>query len=244
LFANSPLRNGKKTGDLSFRQRVWREVDPARCGLRPEYFASGFGYRAYAEWALDVPMIFVRRNGEYLDPGNLTFRAFMANGLTGANPTQATLSDWEDHLTTLFPEIRLKRVIEVRGADVGDARMCLALPALWKGVLYADDALDAAAKLVPLPFPELARLSEDAARLGFTARVGKLTVLELCRELVEIAAVGLRAQESCGPDEGRFLDVLREELQRGRTPAEEALALLDGPLHGDATKLIDHWRVA
>ncbi len=127
LFANSPIRDGRKAGALSFRTLVWREVDPLRCGIRPELLAPDFGYASYAAWALDVPMIFVRREHTYLDPHGMTFRRFLADGL---GEQRATLSDWEDHLTTLFPEVRLKRVIEMRGADMGTAAMCLALPAL------------------------------------------------------------------------------------------------------------------
>ena len=133
LFANSPIREGRKTGALSFRTLVWREVDPLRCGIRPEFFAPDFGYAGYADWALDIPMIFVRREHQYLDPRGLSFRRFLTEGLDGQ---RATTSDWEDHLTTLFPEVRLKRVVEMRGADMGTADMCLALPALWKGLLY------------------------------------------------------------------------------------------------------------
>lgn len=241
LFANSPIRDGRKSGFLTFRSQVWREVDPARCGLRREFFADGFGYAAYAEWALDIPMIFLRRDGEYRDPGGLTFRQFMERGLGEA---RATLSDWEDHLTTLFPEIRLKRVIEVRGADVGNPGMCVALPALWKGLLYSADALGAAARLVPLDFDELEALSAEVARVGLAARSGSHSVRDLCRELLALASAGLRTQDHCGPDEGRYLDPLRAVVESGRTAADEALALLEGSLGGDVTRLFDFWRVA
>lgn len=241
LFANSPLRNGQKTGYLTFRAHVWRDVDKARCGLRPEFFAEGFGYRAYTEWALDIPLIFVRRAHAYHDPRGLTFRRFLAEGFEGQPPT---LSDWEDHLTTLFPEIRLKQVIEVRGADMGDAAMCVALPALWKGLFYDRAALEAAAALVPVAPEDLDALTDTIAKHGLAARVGHRNVGELCGELVRLSAHGLRGQSRCGPDEGQYLDVLREELARGRTPAEEALLRLDGEFHGDVEQLISHWRVA
>jgi len=241
LFANSPLREGRKTGALSFRTLVWREVDPLRCGIRPEFFAPGFGYAAYAAWALDIPMIFVRREHTYLDPRGLTFRRFLAEGL---DEQRATLSDWEDHLTTLFPEVRLKRVVEMRGADMGTAAMCLALPALWKGLLYDRAAREAAAALVPLPPDELVALQESVARQGLKARAGGRLVGELCRELVELAAQGLQGQERCGPDEGGFLEPLREILELGLTPAEQALLRLDNELKGDVRRLLEHWRVA
>ena len=241
LFANSPLRAGKKTGYLSFRTQVWRDVDPLRCGLRPEVLAEGFGYAAYAEWALDIPMIFVRRGTDYLDPRGCTFRRFLGEGLDGQ---RATVSDWEDHLTTLFPEVRLKRVVEVRGADVGSAGLCLALPALWKGLLYDRGALESAAALVPLSFAELSELQDAVSRQALSARVRGKRVGELCKELIGLAAQGLGSHHRCGPDESRFLDVLREIVERDCTPAEEALRLLDGELSGDASKLVEHWRIA
>jgi glutamate--cysteine ligase len=241
LFANSPIREGRKTGALSFRTLVWREVDPKRCGIRPEFFAPDFGYAGYANWALDIPMIFVRREHRYLDPRGLSFRRFLAEGLDGE---RATPSDWEDHLTTLFPEVRLKRVVEMRGADMGTAEMCLALPSLWKGLLYDGAALQAAAALVPLTVAELLELQESVAREGLRARAGRRTVAELCRELVELATQGLRGQERCGPDEGGFLHPLREILDRGLTPAEEALIRFEGEFKGDPKKLLEHWRVA
>ena len=136
LFANSPIVDGRPAGWKSFRVAVWDETDPARCGLLPFAFEPAFledPYRRYVEWALDVPMIFLRRGGRYLDPGGRTFRAFLADGLLGE---RATLVDWEDHLTTLFPEVRVKGVVEVRGADACDVEMTMALVALWKGLLY------------------------------------------------------------------------------------------------------------
>jgi glutamate--cysteine ligase len=241
LFANSPLREGKDSGYLSFRSEVWRRVDPLRCGPRPEVFEPGFGYAAYAAWALDVPTIFLRRKGAYVDPGGLTFRQLVDVGYAGE---RVTTSDWEDHLSTLFPEVRLKRVIEVRGADVGTRDMCVALPALWKGLLYDHEALAAAEALVPLAFAERLALHEQVARVALRARVGTHLVLDLCRELVDLAAAGLSRRGRCGTDEVRFLEPLREILADGRCPAEIALARLNGEYAGDATKLLDHWRVA
>ncbi len=241
LFANSPLKEGRKAGALSFRTLVWREVDPLRCGIRPEFFAPDFGYASYAAWALDVPMIFLRRGTQYFDPRGLSFRRFLADGLDGQ---RATPSDWEDHLTTLFPEVRLKRVIEMRGADMGTADMCLALPSLWKGLLYDRAALEAATALVPLSVPELIELQESVAHQGLKARAGGRSVSELCRELVQLAAQGLRGQDRCGPDEGCLLYPLREILERGLTPAEQALLRLDGELKGNVRGLLEDWRVA
>ncbi|MHB8417841.1 MAG: glutamate--cysteine ligase [Myxococcales bacterium] len=241
LFANSPLRDGRESGFLSFRTEVWRQTDPARCGLLQAALREDFGYRAYVEWALDVPMIFVRRGDEYRDPGGRTFRRFLSEGLGGE---RATLTDWEDHLTTLFPEIRLKRVIEVRGADAGTAEMCAALPSLWKGLLYDADALEAAGKLVRAGHAELVALSEDVSRRALAARLGDRPVLDLARELVDIAAGGLHHQQGCGRDEARFLEPLYQIVEDGRCPAEVALAKLHGELGGDPRKLLEHWRIA
>jgi glutamate--cysteine ligase len=241
LFANSPLRDGRECGYLTFRNEVWRQMDPARCGLLEVAFRPDFGYRAYTEWALDVPMIFLRRDSEYRDPGGATFRRFLADGLGGE---RATLSDWEDHLSTLFPEIRLKRVVEVRGADAGSREMCAALPTLWKGLFYDRDALDAADRLLQIPFADRLALSNDVSRLALGAKVAGRSVLELARELVAISAAGLHRQLGCGKDEGKFLEPLRQILEDGRCPAEIALAKLQGEYGGDARKLVEHWRIA
>jgi glutamate--cysteine ligase len=241
LFANSPIVQGKESGYLSFRTQVWREMDPARCGLLEAAYRPNFGYHAYAEWALDVPMIFVRRNGTYRDPRGLTFRGFLAEGLEGE---RASMSDWEDHLTTLFPEVRLKKVIEVRGADGGTYEMCAALPALWKGLLYDRDALAAAEALIDLPFAERVAFQESVAREALAARANGHRALDLCRELVSFAAAGLKRQTSCGADEQPFLDPLRELIEEGRCPAERALQRLHGEYAGDTRRLVDHWRVA
>jgi glutamate--cysteine ligase len=176
-----------------------------------------------------------------VDPGGLTFRQLFEGGF-GGEPL--TVTDWEDHLTTLFPEVRLKRVVEVRGADGGTEAMCVALPTLWKGILYDADALAAAEQLVSLPFIERLALHEQVARRALAAKVGKHSVLDLNRELISLAAAGLARQGRCGPDEVCFLDPLRAIIADGRCPAEIALDRLSGEYAGDAIKLLDHWRVA
>ncbi len=239
LYANSPLVDGKPSGFLSFRAHVWGQCDAARCGPLAAAFRPGFGYRAYAEWALDVPMLFLRRGERYLDARGFTFRRFLAEGLAGE---RATFSDWEDHLTALFPEVRLKRVIEVRGADAGSEAMCAALPALWKGLFYDRDALAAAALLLDLPLLERLALEEDVARRALAARAGKRLVRDLARELLDLSAAGLRRQPG-GAEDARLLEPLREIAAEGLCPAERALQRLDEG-GGDPSVLVEHWRIA
>jgi glutamate--cysteine ligase len=228
LFANAPVVGGREAGWKSFRSAVWEDVDRARSGLLAFAFEPGFeeeAYRRYAEWALDVPMIFLRRQGRYLDTGGHTFRAFLAEGLGGERPT---LDDWEDHLTTLFPDVRVKGVVEVRGADSCDAAMTKALAALWKGILYDGAArAEAAALFAPLDVPSRRALGVAAGREGLEARVpGGATLREVAAELVEIAARGLCRQRCCGEkgeDERVWLEPLRERAASGRSPADDAL---------------------
>jgi glutamate--cysteine ligase len=228
LFANAPVVGGREAGWKSFRAAVWEDVDPARSGLLAFAFEPGFegeAYRRYAEWALDVPMIFLRRGGRYLETGGLTFRAFLAEGLGGERPT---LDDWEDHLTTLFPEVRVKGVVEVRGADSCDAEMTKALAALWKGILYDGAArAEAAALFAPLDIPARRALGVAAGREGLAARLpGGASLREAAAELVEIAARGLCRQRCCGEkgqDERVWLEPLRDRAASGRSPADDAL---------------------
>ncbi|HYG66599.1 MAG TPA: glutamate-cysteine ligase family protein, partial [Anaeromyxobacteraceae bacterium] len=228
LYANSPIVNGRESGWKSYRVAVWDEVDPARSGLLAFAFEPGFRddpYRAYAEWALDVPMIFVRRDGRYLDPGGRTFRAFLAEGLGDA---RATIADWEDHLTTLFPEVRVKSVVEVRATDACDAAMTKALLAFWKGVLYDGEARAAAWDAVrSWSVPERRALMTAAGREGLSARApdGR-SLAEIARTLVRIAAEGLCRQHCCGQrgeDERVWLPVLAERAESGRSPADDAI---------------------
>jgi len=231
LFANSPVVAGRETGWKSFRTAVWEEVDPARSGLLAFAFEPGFEedpYRRYVSWALDVPMIFLRRGGQYLGTGGRTFRQFLADGLSGE---RATLGDWEDHLTTLFPEVRVKGVVEVRGADACDAAMTKALAALWKGVLYDAEARGEALELFGgLDAAARRALTVAAGREGLAARLSDGRALrEAAVELVEIAARGLCRQRCCGQegqDERVWLAPLRERAASGRSPADDALDAL------------------
>ncbi len=231
LYANSPVVAGKPWGGKSYRVQVWEETDPARCGLLPFAFQEGFpadAYRRYAEWALDVPMIFLRRGGEYLETGGATFRSFLSGGLGGE---RATLSDWEDHLSCLFPDVRMKGVVEVRGADACDAPMTKALAALWKGLLYDRQARAAAWEEVRgLSLDQRRELSRAAGRMGLAARMpdGR-SLQEVARALLTAAAEGLCRQRCCGErgdDERVWLRPLEERAESGRSPADDALDAL------------------
>jgi glutamate--cysteine ligase len=231
LFANSPVVDGREVGWQCYRVAVWEEVDPARSGLLAFAFEPDFlerGYRAYVEWALDVPMIFLRRRGEYLAPGGASFRDFMAAGLHGERPT---ILDWEDHLSTLFPEVRVKGVVEVRGADACDPAMTRAFLALWKGLLYDQQARDWAWDAVKrFDVPARRALMIGAGREGLRARTpdGR-TLAALANTLIDAAEGGLCRQNACGQlgeDERKFLAPLRARAESGRSPADDALEVL------------------
>jgi glutamate--cysteine ligase len=214
LFANSPLAEGRDTGYASYRARAWLDTDPDRCGLLPFAFERGRLFQRYAEWALDVPMFFVYRHA-YVPAGGMTFRRFLREGFEG---DRATLADWELHLSTLFPEVRLKHYLEMRGADSGPRPMVLALPALWKGLLYDDEACAQAERLThSMTFAERLALRDAVPRAGLSAVVGSHPVRELARELVGIARTGLTR---VAPDEVPYLAPLEEVVATGRTPAD------------------------
>jgi glutamate--cysteine ligase len=243
LFANSSLYLGKPSGFISRRVHIWRHVDPDRCGVLPFVFEPGFGYERYVEWALDVPMFFVLRDGRYLPGEGRTFRRFL---LEGHAEGPATLQDWNLHLTTLFPEVRLKQFLEVRGADAVPPELICALPALWKGLFYDDQARDAAFRLVAdWTFPEREAALEAVARRGLQAEVAGRPVLPLARELVAIARTGLVriGDGSRGEsDERGFLDPLLAVAERGRSPGEEVLARWEGAWERSPQRLIEYAR--
>ncbi len=239
MSANSPIVDGRASGYKSFRAHVWTDTDPARCGLLPFVFDAENVFGAYADWALDVPMYFVWRAGSYLDSGGMTFREFMARGLDGH---RATLADWATHLTTLFPEARLKTYIEVRAPDSQGLDRMLGTPALMKGLLYDSDCLDGAWDIVrSWTFDERRQATEDCARDGLQARVRRHTAADYARELVSIALEGLRRQHiaGCGADdERRYLATVAADVGEGLCPADRILALWQGEWGGDINRLI------
>ncbi len=246
LFANSPFTEGKPNGHLSLRAAIWTDVDPDRTGQLPFVFEDGFGYERYADYALDVPMYFVTRNGHYHRATHVTFRQYLDGALRDELPgVEPTLGDWEDHLTTLFPEVRLKQFIEMRGADGGPWRRLCALPAFWTGIVYDKACLDAAYDLVKdWSVDDLAALREDVSTKGFSAHVAGRGVLEIADAAVDIAREGLarrRNLDGTGEDETRYLFALEDSVATGKTPACDLLDLYNGPWKGDITRLFrDH----
>ncbi len=228
LWANSPFKEGKPNGYLSYRSHIWTDTDPDRCGTLPFVFEDGFGFERYVDYILDVPMYFVGRDGTYIDVAGQSFRDFMEGKLPGLPGERPTMHDWEDHLTTAFPEVRLKKYLEMRGADGGPwARLC-ALPAFWVGLLYDTTALDAAWELVKdWTAEEHETLRRDVPRLALNTPFRNTTVGELALDVLEIAHEGLlrRARlDGLGRDETHFLNTLFQIAESGLTPAEDLLA--------------------
>ena len=236
LFANSPFTEGKLNGFLSFRSEIWRDTDRDRTGMLPFCFEPGMGFERWADYALDVPMYFIKRGDRYIDVAGQSFRDLMAGRLPGLPGERATMSDWANHLTTIFPEVRVKRYLEVRGADAGPRRMLAALPALWVGLLYDEAALDAAWDLVKdWRTEERQALRDVVPRLAVRAEIRGRSVRDLARDVLAIARQGLARRARCdigGRDEGRYLDVLDDIVARGVTPAEDLIAKFNGPWGG------------
>lgn len=243
IFANSSIAAGKPSGFVSRRLHIWRFTDPDRCGTPAFVFEPGFGYERWVDWALDVPMFFVVRDGRYLPARGLSFRAFVERGFEGQ---RATLGDFDRHLTTLFPDVRLKRVIEVRGADAVPPGLICALPALWKGLLYDDEATAAAAELAAdWSREEREAASEVVARAGLRARIGERSILALAQQLVAISSEGLRRIGAAGEldlDERGFLEPIRAQLALGKSPGEVVLERWEGAWDRSPARLIEYAR--
>lgn len=241
LFANSPFTEGKPNGMLSQRAHIWSDTDPDRTGLLPFVFEDGFGFERYVDYALDVPMYFVKRDGRYIDASGQSFRDFMAGKLPALPGEQPTIKDWADHLTTIFPEVRLKSYLEMRGADGGPWGRICALPALWVGVLYCPDALSAAWDLCKgWTLEDREALRRDVPRLGLKARVAGRMVQDIARDLVGIARNGLKARARFSGglvDETGYLSELENIAETGVTPAERLLNRYNTAWGGDINRI-------
>jgi glutamate--cysteine ligase len=241
LFANSPFYEGKPNGLLSNRAQIWTDTDNARSGIPKRVFEPGFGFEAYADWLLDVPMYFIYRDGRYHDVAGSSFREFMAGRLRGFEGQRATLGDFADHSTTAFPDVRLKRYIETRGADSGSPAMILAQSAFWTGIFYDPAALAAAAALVKdMSYETLLALRAEVPRTGLNTKFGSGDLRDLARDAVAISEQGLRArgiQNDAGEDERVYLQPLREIANGAPNQAEHWLAQYHGAWQGDVTRI-------
>ena len=247
LFANSPFTEGKPNGMLSYRSHIWSDTDPARTGMLPFVFEEGFGYDRYTEYALDVPMYFVYREGRYIDAAGLSFRDFLKGELSVLPGELPTLDDWNDHLSTAFPEVRLKTFLEMRGADGGPWGRICALPALWVGLLYDGTALDAAWDMVKhWTIDERQALRDAVPKLALDAPIpGGGRLRDIAGEVLDIANAGLTARnrvDASGSNETGFLDPLREIVRSGKVPAQLLLDRYHGVWGGDVSKVYDELR--
>ena len=246
LFANSPFTQGKPNGYKSFRSHIWEDTDSDRTGMLPFVFEEGFGYERYLDYMLDVPMYFVYREGKYIDVAGESFRAFMEGKLPQLPGERPRVTDWTDHLSTAFPEVRLKSFLEMRGADGGRWSRICALPALWVGLLYDSNALDAAWDLVKhWTIEQREKLRHDVPRLALDAITpdGE-TMRAFSARALDIAADGLtrrRQLNSAGDNEGGFLDPLHDVVATGMTPADRLLARFHGEWNGDVSHIYEEF---
>lgn len=246
LFANSPFTEGKPNGFKSFRSHIWEDTDPDRTGMLPFVFEDGFGYERYCDYALNVPMYFVFRDGKYIDVAGESFREFLEGKLPQLPGEKPRLTDWTDHLSTAFPEVRLKSFLEMRGADGGRWGRICGLPALWVGLLYDEEALDQAWELVRhWTIEEREKLRHDVPKLALDARTpDNQSMRELAGKVVDIAAGGLtrRARiNSAGDNEGGFLEPLREVVATGVTPADRLLYRYAHEWGGDVSHIYEEF---
>ena len=244
LFANSPFLEGKPNGFLSYRSHIWSDTDPYRTGMLPFVFDDSFGYERYVDYRLNVPMYFVYRGGKYIDASGLDFKDFLKGELSVLPGEKPTVVDWEDHMSTAFPEVRLKSFLEMRGADGGPWNRICALPAFWVGLLYDQNALDAAwdeVKHWTIEERETLRNAVPAQALNASIPGGG-KLLDLAGRILEISSAGLAARNclnSSGDNETGFLDPLREIVASGKTVAEQMLDKYHGEWKGDVTRVYD-----
>ncbi len=244
LFANSPFTEGKPNGFRSYRSHIWSDTDGARTGMLPFVFEDGFGYERYADYALDVPMYFVFRDGKYVNAAGLSFRDFMKGELSVLPGEKPLLSDWVDHLSTAFPEVRLKSFLEMRGADGGPWSRICALPALWVGLLYDPGALDAAwDEVKDWTIGERQVLRDSVPKLGLKAQVpGGGTLQQLGKRILDIAEAGLNARgrlNAAGDNESGFIEPLRDIIATGKSPAELLLERYRNEWNGDVSRIYE-----
>ena len=246
LFANSPFLDGKPNGYLSYRSHAWLDTDNDRSGMLPFVFDDDFGFARYVEWALDVPMYFLKRGDTYHDVTEVTFRQFWNGGLEERFPGERpTVGDWNNHLSTLFPEVRLKTFLEMRGADGGPWRRICALPAFWVGLLYDDQSLaDAEDFIADWTVEDMQYLRDSVPKSAFKVDFKGRSVLDLAREAVELSRAGLRRRgclNRAGFDETQFLAPVEEAIAAGMTPAEMMLAKYHGAWEQDIDKVFDEY---
>ena len=236
LWANSPFRDGKKNDFLSFRSHIWTDTDPDRCGVMPFVFEDNFGFESYVDYMLDMPMYFVYRDGQYIDASGRSFLDFMAGKLPALPGETPSIKDWEDHLTTAFPEVRLKKFIEMRGADGGPSKNLCALPAFWVGLLYDDQALaDVTSMISDWSYDEVSALRDEVPIAALKTPFRGSTLQDLAKDVLAIAKQGLERRaklDGSGQDETVFLNPLHAIAESGITPAEELLAHFDGDWAG------------
>jgi glutamate--cysteine ligase len=245
LFANSPFTEGKPNGFLSFRSEIWRDTDNQRAGMLPWAFEPGMGFERWVDYALDVPMYFVKRGDKYIDVAGQSFRDLLAGRLDALPGERATLSDWANHVSTIFPEVRLKRFLEMRGADGVPWRMLSALPAFWVGLLYDQDCLDAAWDIVKdWTAPERQKLRDDVPTQALKATIRGRSMLDLAKDCLTLAHAGLKRRDRRdreGRDETLYLETLGDIVRRGRTPAEELLQKFHGPWRGSVEPIFSEY---
>jgi glutamate--cysteine ligase len=236
IFANSPFTEAKPNGYLSRRSHIWLDTDKARSGMLPFAFEQGMGFERYVDYALDVPMYFVKRGERYIDVTGASFRDLLAGNLKALPGEKAVLSDWVNHLSTIFPEVRLKKYLEMRGADTGPLSRIIAFSALWAGLFYDEAALDAAHALTQgWSAQERQQLREDVPRLGFKATIKGRSVQELAKEMLALSRAGLQRRNRLnakGQDESLYLEALTIFVESGKTPAEQLLARYHGAWGG------------
>ena len=240
LFANSPFTEGRPNGYLSYRARVWDDTDPDRCGFLPFLFKDDFGFESWTDYLLDIPMYFILRNGEFINCDHITFRDFMK----GKHRLKPTMEDWDNHVSTVFPDIRLKRFIEMRGADANCVSYIAALSAFWVGLLYDEDALNEALTIInQWDIPSLREVRQQVPKRALKAQAGNIHVGETALQMLKISAGGLarRARHFNIEDEGSYLAPIIEIAESGTTQAEQHLHKFHNEWNGDITKLMQCW---